>query len=325
MGARPCRGAPPEKPHELPVGLDRPLGVPPNHPALVVAAVGPEVEAGLVRCHDHDRQGVRGGGILARGDLRAGAHEYVWLGQVHIGEPYLYRRLIPPWIINFPTKEHWRSVSRLSDIVAGLEYLERHYREWEVTSLAVPPLGCGEGGLEWRVVGRTLFAHLQRFDIPVELYAPYGTPPAELEETFLVHVARGSDETADTAPRPRITVGAVALVETLARIVREPHHWPVGRTIFQKLAYFATEAGLPTGLEYSKGSYGPFSSDLKPLITRLVNNGLIREERLGRMFAVRPGPTYEDARKAFLGDLKKWEPVIDRVADHPEISNNESS
>jgi len=57
--------------------------------------------------------------------------------EVRLGEPYLYRGLLPPWILNFPTKDHWRSVSRLSDIVAGLEYLEKHYREWEITSLAV--------------------------------------------------------------------------------------------------------------------------------------------------------------------------------------------
>ena len=92
--------------------------------------------------------------------------------QVRAGEPYLYRRLTPPWIINFPTKEHWRSVARLSDIVLGLEYLEAHCNEWEVTSLAVPALGCGLGQLEWRVVGPTLYRHLSTLEIPVELFAP---------------------------------------------------------------------------------------------------------------------------------------------------------
>ena len=105
--------------------------------------------------------------------------------EVHLGEPYLYRRLLPPWILNFPTKDHWRSVSRLSDIVAGLEYLEKHYHEWEITSLAVPALGCSNGQLEWRVVGPTLYRYLSRFDIPVELYAPYGTPKEEIETSFL--------------------------------------------------------------------------------------------------------------------------------------------
>src|ERR1700757_1325876 len=76
--------------------------------------------------------------------------------EVRLGKPYLYRCLVPPNVINFPTKDHWRSVSRLNDIVRGLEYLGVHVTEWDVTSLAVPPLGCGEGMLEWRVVGPTL-------------------------------------------------------------------------------------------------------------------------------------------------------------------------
>ena len=105
--------------------------------------------------------------------------------QVRLGQPYLFRQLVPPWILNFPTKDDWRSVSRLSDIVAGLEYLEQHYQEWGITSLAVPPLGCGQGQLEWRVVGPTLFRYLSRFQVPVELYAPHGTPEHELASSFL--------------------------------------------------------------------------------------------------------------------------------------------
>lgn len=105
--------------------------------------------------------------------------------QVRLGEPYLYRPSLPPWILNFPTKGHWRSVSHLSEIVAGLDYLERHYHEWEITSLAVPAPGCGNGQLEWRVVGPILDRSLSRFDIPVELYAPSGTPAEETETAFL--------------------------------------------------------------------------------------------------------------------------------------------
>src|SRR5713226_3108866 len=103
------------------------------------------------------------------------------LGRVHLGMPYLYKELTGPWILNFPTKDNWRSVSRLVDITAGLDYLEQHYREWEIESLAVPPLGCGNGGLEWRVVGPTLYRHLASLEIPVLLYAPFGTPHDELD------------------------------------------------------------------------------------------------------------------------------------------------
>lgn len=105
------------------------------------------------------------------------------------------------------------------------------------------------------------------------------------------------------------------LVAILDRIEREPYHWPVGRTIFQKIAYFATESGLPTDLEYSRGSYGPFAAELKALITRLVNNGLIREKHLGRMFVVKPGPTYRDATRVFRAELEQWDPIIGRIVD----------
>ena len=99
------------------------------------------------------------------------------------------------------------------------------------------------------------------------------------------------------------------------RNAQEPYHWPVGRVTFQKIAYFATELGLPTGLHFVRGSYGPFSSELQPLITRLVNNGLIREVQLGRMFAIKPGPTYRDATKVFRTELEQWDPIVDRITD----------
>ena len=89
----------------------------------------------------------------------------------------------------------------------------------------------------------------------------------------------------------------------------------LGRTRFQKIAYFASEQGLPLGLDYQKGSYGPFSPALKALVTRLINNGLIREQRLGKMFAVKVGQTYQDAYKAYATYLKEWEHIIEKTSD----------
>jgi uncharacterized protein YwgA/O-acetyl-ADP-ribose deacetylase (regulator of RNase III) len=235
--------------------------------------------------------------------------------KVRLGEPYLYRRLLPPWILNFPTKDHWRSVSRLSDIIAGLEYLSKHYREWEITSLAVPALGCSNGQLEWRVVGPTLYRYLSRLDIPVELYAPYGTPQEEIEESFLAQSPVITSLENSQRERGKLNPAHVCLVEILARIEREPFHWPVGRIIFQKIAYFATEVGLPTGLHFVRDSYGPFSPEGRTLITRLVNNGLIQEVKLGKMFGIKLGPTYKDAVQAFRTDIEQWETCINRVAD----------
>ena len=236
-------------------------------------------------------------------------------GKLKLGQPQLYRRLVPPWILNFPTKDHWRSVSRLKDIVRGLEYLEKRYKEWGITSLAVPPLGCGHGQLEWRVVGPTLYRHLNRLSIPVELYAPYGTSLEELQPEFLERAPDEVAPAADEGASSRIRPAWIALVEILARVEKEPYHRPIGRTSFQKIAYFATESGIPTGLEHRRSSYGPYAPQLKKVTTKLVNNCLIREERLGRMFAVKVGPTFGDAQTAFGADLARWQEAINRIAD----------
>ena len=151
-------------------------------------------------------------------------------GEVKLGEPYLWEPLVEPWVLNFPTKGHWRAPSKLADIVAGLEYLEAHYREWGVRSLAVPPLGCGYGGLEWRVVGPTLYEHLSRLDVRVELYAPFATPHEQLTPGYLA----GAADTAPTAPArqptSKVPPGFVGLVAVLDRLEQDPYHWPVGAT-----------------------------------------------------------------------------------------------
>jgi uncharacterized protein YwgA/O-acetyl-ADP-ribose deacetylase (regulator of RNase III) len=238
--------------------------------------------------------------------------------EVRLGQPYLFRRITPPNILNFPTKEHWRSVSRLDDIVRGLQYLQAHIHKWNVTSLAVPPLGCGEGRLEWRVVGPTLYRHLTRLNIPVELYAPFGTPHDELQPEFLHErefaQARNDQQSSPIAPF-RVEPGWIALVAIVELVARERYHWPIGRVGFQKIAYFATEVGIPTGLEYRRGSYGPYSEEVKQVLTRLINNGLIVEQKRGRMLATNVGPTYVDARKSYERFLAQWRDQIAAVAD----------
>jgi len=235
--------------------------------------------------------------------------------KVNLGEPYLYKRLTPPWILNFPTKDHWRSVSRIEDIVAGLRYLQAHCRQWRVTSLGVPPLGCGQGQLEWRVVGPTLYRHLKKLDIPVDLFAPFGTPHEELKPAFLDEGGENGPPSSRQGTSYRIAPAWVALVEILHNLENEPYHRPVGRTTFQKIAYFATESGVPTGLRYSRGSFGPYAPDVKRQVTALFNNGLIQEERLGRMFAVRVGQTFEDARRAYTDRLDAWRDILAKIVD----------
>ena len=108
-------------------------------------------------------------------------------GEVRAGEPYLWRPAHPEqhWVLNFPTKRHWRARSRLSDIVDGLDWLEAHREEWGIESLAVPALGCQNGGLRWAEVGPLLFERLNRLGIPIELYVPLSASPEESTEEFL--------------------------------------------------------------------------------------------------------------------------------------------
>lgn len=236
-------------------------------------------------------------------------------GEVKPGVPYLYRTLFPPQIINFPTKEHWKSISRLSDIERGLTFLLEHYRSWGITSLAIPPLGCGNGQLEWRVVGPLIYRFAKEMAIPVELYAPYGTHPKELTVEFLEHGAKM--HTGQTVRNGQTTLNPawVALVEIIARIEQQPYHWPIGRTLFQKIAYVATNEGLPTGLRYQRGSFGSFSEDLKGVETKLINNGLLQEERRGRMFVVKVGPNFSRVRQKYASPFEQWAKILEKTAD----------
>lgn len=91
--------------------------------------------------------------------------------KVCVGEPYLVKTA-SKWIINFPTKDHWRNNSQLQWIEAGLIKLAQHVVEWKVESLAIPPLGCGNGGLKWQDVRPLILKHMGHLAIPIEIYGP---------------------------------------------------------------------------------------------------------------------------------------------------------
>jgi uncharacterized protein YwgA len=105
------------------------------------------------------------------------------------------------------------------------------------------------------------------------------------------------------------------LVEILYRLELQPYHYPVGRTIFQKIAFVATREGIPTGLNHKKSSYGPFSPQLKELETILVNRNLLSEKSQGNMLRIQVGPAYSNIRKDLLEHYSKWNGIIDRVVD----------
>lgn len=236
-------------------------------------------------------------------------------GEVRLGYPYLYKSLVTPWILNFPTKDHWRSVAKVEDIRAGLEYLIHKYEEWGITSIAVPPLGTGQGQLDWGIVGPTLYHYLHEMKIPVELYAPIGSTNDEIEFIYARSEAIVEGLRNEPLQSGYIKPAWVALVEILRRIKGQPYHWPIGRTRFQKMAYIASVKGLPLDLQFQRGSYGPYSPDLKPMLTRLINNGLIKERRTGSMFEVLIGPTHVTAYDSYRRTIDNWNQIIEQVVD----------
>ncbi|HET6568938.1 MAG TPA: macro domain-containing protein, partial [Rhodothermales bacterium] len=108
----------------------------------------------------------------------------------------------PRYIINFPTKEHWRGKSKLEYVLRGLDTLVDEVRRRGITSIAVPPLGCGNGGLKWREVRPAIeraFARLP--DVRVLLYEPAGAPKADAMEVRTV--------------RPKMTPAQAAIIRLL--------------------------------------------------------------------------------------------------------------
>ena len=234
-------------------------------------------------------------------------------GEMRLGEPYLFRQLEIPWILNFPTKGHWRPTSRLDDILDGLDFLEKHYKEWGITSIAFPALGCQNGQLDWRVVIPIMHKRLSKFEIPIELYAPQGVSPDEISDIINEKFAQINVQYTESISE-MIKPTWRSLVEILSIIEKSGLRHPIGRLAFTKIAYFAKSQGLPFELKYRLGNTGPHTAAMEKIISRLINNGLIREEKFGRVRAIKVGPSYASTRMIYESELEKWVPINERVA-----------
>lgn len=234
--------------------------------------------------------------------------------QVRLGEPYPFNDSAGKIIINFPTKDHWRSPSRLADIERGLNHFVTHYKKWGVTSVAFPPLGCGNGGLEWAEVGPLIYSKLRNLEIDIEVYAPYGTPKNQLDKEFL-----GSPFQLELGGRGRrsekLNPEWIVLLEVLRDLEKQPYAKPVGRTVFQKICFVMTELGVETGFQFGKGSYGPFAQEVKQALHEFANRNWLHEEHLGQMIALRVTDQYEKERQRYSDAMKRNESKIAKAVD----------
>ena len=179
------------------------------------------------------------------------------LGEVQPGRMFVFetKRLDPPkYIINFPTKRHWRSKSRLSDIESGLEALLNEIRERRIQSIALPPLGSGLGGLNWDAVRLRIDEALREIatEVRVVVYEPSGPPDAKA--------------IASLTDAPTMTPGRAALVILLHRYLGALLDPCVTLLEVHKLMYFLTEAGEPLRLRYTKAQYGPYAENLSHVL-----------------------------------------------------------
>lgn len=215
----------------------------------------------------------------------------------------------PKWIINFPTKKHWRGSSKMEWIDAGLEDLKRVIAEKNIGSIAIPPLGSGNGGLDWRDVRSKIEEALSSLpNIRIIVYQP----TAEYQ-----NVAKRSGQEKLTPAR--------ALVGELVR-----RYWIFGIECslleIQKLAYFLERSidklgfDNPLDLRFQADKYGPYAPRLTHLLNGLDGSYLHCGKRLGDA-----GPFdviwFEDLKRDYVatylgsGEAKKFLPALEITAD----------
>jgi O-acetyl-ADP-ribose deacetylase (regulator of RNase III) len=250
--------------------------------------------------------GVMGKGIalMFREAFPANAEAYeraVEAGTVHVGRMFVTenRSLVgPKWIINFPTKKHWRHPSKLEWIRDGLKDLVRVINDKQIHSIALPPLGCGNGGLEWAVVKR---------EIEGELGDLKGLDVVVFEPT----------DAYQNAPKRSGLEALTPARALVAELVRRYAILGLDCTNLevQKLAWFLHRAiqslSLPDALDlrFVANKYGPYADRLRHLLDGLDGSYLHCEKRLSDA-----GPFdliwFEDSRREAVSDYLQTEPAI---------------
>lgn len=176
--------------------------------------------------------------------------------QVAPGKMFIHKNdtlLNPQYIVNFPTKRHWRNASRMEDIKAGLADLAHFIQEKKITSIALPPLGCGLGGLDWHDVRQQIekqLIELNNTDITV--FEPKGSPNVK----NMVKQRR----------IPNMTPGRAALIVLMQRYLNGLLDPFVTLLEVHKLMYFMQEAGEPLRLTFKKHHYGPYADNLRHVL-----------------------------------------------------------
>lgn len=166
----------------------------------------------------------------------------------------------PNFIINFPTKDHWRGNSKIEYIKDGLNDLVGQIKQLNIKSIAIPPLGCGNGGLDWNEV-KPLIEHAFNNlpEVEVRIFEPSGSPAAKDMEV--------------RTTKPKMTNGRAAILKVIDTY-REIGYG-LSKIEVQKLAYFLQQAGENLSLNFTKHTYGPYSEELRHALNRMEGHFIV--------------------------------------------------
>lgn len=226
-------------------------------------------------------------------------------GDVRVGEVLSYdlnRFEEPHYVINVPTKKHWRGKSRMEYVESGLRALVAEVKRLGVKSVAVPPLGCGLGGLDWSEVRPRIEQAFEAVpDVRVLLFEPKGAPSAE--------------EMARDEKTPNMTEGRALLLGLMRRYLAAVMDPTVTLLEIHKLMYFMQESGQALRLKYARGFYGPYAENLRHVLTHIEGHFIVgygdaadQPEK-----AIEPKAPAIAAAEEFLKDHPKVHERFDRV------------
>ena len=189
-------------------------------------------------------------------------------GQVRIGQMFVFdgaTRGPRRYIVNFPTKRHWKNDSKLEDIRSGLDDLVRVVNGSDISSIAIPALGCGNGGLDWADVLPLIESAVERMPhVRAVVFAPVGAPAASTMP--------------NATPRPDLTALRALLLMTIEQYLERARLQEVregaSELEIQKLAYFLQVFGAPLRLNFVPGRYGPYADRLPHVLDALEGHYL---------------------------------------------------
>lgn len=207
----------------------------------------------------------------------------------------------PKYIINFPTKKHWRGESKIKDVEAGLRALVKEVKRLGIRSIAVPPLGCGMGGLDWKVVRPMIeIAFKELPDVKVLLYPPTGTPDAK---TMPVRTKK-----------PDMTVARALFIKLMEQYLGLAYRLTLLE--IHKLAYLLQESGEQLRLNYEPSYYGPYAPNLNKVLERIEGHftrGYGATQKPDLDMELLPGAIEE--ADAFLADKQESLQRLEQVAN----------